>query len=101
MEIFIDNVSFLILVSVTPETRIVPVAPLEAEEKRTVERIKEEVQIKQQEQVTVNYRRPETLILEQKAEEPERDIEDDWFIIFDVSPKESGTHSHTTTNAHV
>ncbi|ROL47777.1 Protein 4.1 [Anabarilius grahami] len=76
-------------VSVTPETRIVPVAPLEAEEKRTVERRKEEVQIKQQEQVTVNYRRPETLILEQKAAEPERDIEDDWFIIFDVAPTES------------
>ncbi|XP_048008166.1 protein 4.1b isoform X1 [Megalobrama amblycephala] len=71
------------------ETRIVSVAPLEAEEKRTVERIKEEVQIKQQEQVTVNYRRPEALILEQKAAEPERDTEDDWFILFDVSPKES------------
>ncbi|XP_051720213.1 protein 4.1b isoform X2 [Ctenopharyngodon idella] len=71
------------------ETRIVSVAPLEAEEKRTVERRKEEVQIKQEEQVTVNYRRPEPLTLEQKAAEPERDIEDDWFIIFDVSPKES------------
>ncbi|XP_077069315.1 protein 4.1b isoform X4 [Siphateles boraxobius] len=70
-------------VSVTPETRVVSVAPLEAEEKRVVERRKEEVQIKQQKQVTVNYRRPEPLA------EPERDIEDDWFIIFDVSPIES------------
>ncbi|KAK7147344.1 hypothetical protein R3I94_010004 [Phoxinus phoxinus] len=70
-------------VSVTPESRVVSVAPLEAEEKRAVERRKEEVQIKQQEQVTVNYRRPEPLA------EPERDTEDDWFIIFDVSPIES------------
>ncbi|XP_056123637.1 protein 4.1b [Rhinichthys klamathensis goyatoka] len=70
-------------VSVTPETRVVSVAPLEAEEKIAVGRRKEEVQIKQQEQVTVNYRRPEPLA------EPERDIEDDWFIIFDVSPIES------------
>jgi len=67
-------------VSVTPETRVVSVAPLEAEEKRG-----------QQEQVKVNYRRPELLA------ESERDIDDDWFIIFDVSPIESGTHSHTHT----
>jgi len=78
-------------VSVTPETRVVSVAPLEAEEKRAVGRRKEEVQMKQQEQVTVNYRRPELLA------ESERDIDDDWFIIFDVSPIESGTHSHTHT----
>ncbi|KAK7157756.1 hypothetical protein R3I93_009061 [Phoxinus phoxinus] len=70
-------------VSVTPESRVVSVGPLEAEEKRAVERRKEEVQIKQQEQVTVNYRRPEPLA------EPERDTEDVWFIIFDVSPIES------------
>ncbi|XP_067304720.1 protein 4.1b [Pseudorasbora parva] len=76
-------------VSVTPETRVVSVAPLEAEEKRAVERRKEDVQIKQQEQVIVNYRRPEPLILDQKGAEPERDIEDDWFIVFDVSPKGS------------
>uniref|UniRef100_A0A671M5Q4 Protein 4.1 n=1 Tax=Sinocyclocheilus anshuiensis TaxID=1608454 RepID=A0A671M5Q4_9TELE len=61
-----------------------------AEEKRAVERRrKEEEQIKQQEQVTVVYTRPEPVILEQKAAEPQRDVEDDWFIIFDVSPKES------------
>ncbi|XP_039535970.1 protein 4.1b isoform X4 [Pimephales promelas] len=70
-------------VSVTPETRVVSVAPLEAEEKRGVGRRKEEVQMKQQEQVKVNYRRPELLA------ESERDIDDDWFIIFDVSPIES------------
>ncbi|XP_016139000.1 protein 4.1b [Sinocyclocheilus grahami] len=72
------------------EIRVVSVAPLEAEEKRAVERRrKEEEQIKQQEQVTVVYKRPEPVILEQKAAEPQRDVEDDWFIIFDVSPKES------------
>ncbi|KAL0172007.1 hypothetical protein M9458_032318, partial [Cirrhinus mrigala] len=64
--------------------------PYEAEEKRAVERRrKEEEQIQQQEQVTAVYRRPEPFILEQRAAEPQRDVDDDWFIIFDVSPKES------------
>ncbi|KAF4103169.1 hypothetical protein G5714_016052 [Onychostoma macrolepis] len=72
------------------EIRVVSVPPLEAEEKRAVERRrKEEEQIKQQEQMTVVYRRPEPVILEQKAAEPQRDTEEDWFIIYDVSPKES------------
>ncbi|XP_016387658.1 trichohyalin-like [Sinocyclocheilus rhinocerous] len=44
-------------------------------------------QIKQQEQV--DYGRPQTVILEQKSTQPQRDVEDDWFIIFDVSPKGS------------
>jgi len=47
-------------------------------------------QIKQQVQVAEDYGRPQTLILEQRAAQPQRDVEDDWFIIFDVSPKESG-----------
>jgi len=47
-------------------------------------------QIKQQMQVAEDYGRPQTLILEQRAAQPQRDVEDDWFIIFDVSPKESG-----------
>lgn len=51
-------------------------------------------QIKQQEQVTVDYGRPQTLILEQRTEQPQRDVKDDWFIIFDISPKGSGTHYH-------
>lgn len=51
-------------------------------------------QIKPQEQVTVDYGRPQTLILEQRTEQPQRDVEDDWFIIFDVFPKGSGTHYH-------
>uniref|UniRef100_A0A671MUI0 SAB domain-containing protein n=2 Tax=Sinocyclocheilus anshuiensis TaxID=1608454 RepID=A0A671MUI0_9TELE len=46
-------------------------------------------QIKQQEQVTVDYGRPQTVILEQKTTQPQRDVEDDWFIIFDVSPEGS------------
>ncbi|XP_051720214.1 protein 4.1b isoform X3 [Ctenopharyngodon idella] len=46
-------------------------------------------QIKQQEQVTVDYGRPQTLILEQRTEQPQRDVKDDWFIIFDISPKGS------------
>ncbi|XP_039535978.1 protein 4.1b isoform X11 [Pimephales promelas] len=46
-------------------------------------------QIKQQMQVAEDYGRPQTLILEQRAAQPQRDVEDDWFIIFDVSPKES------------
>ncbi|XP_042596991.1 protein 4.1b [Cyprinus carpio] len=72
------------------EIHVESVPPLEAEEKRAVERRrKEEEQIKQQEQVTVVYRRTEPIILEQKAAEPQRDVEDDWFLIFDVSPKES------------
>lgn len=102
MVIFIDNVSFLILVSVTPETHIVPVAPLEAEEKRTVERIKEEVQIKQQEQVTLIDSKPQQVILEQRAAQPQRDVKDDWFILFDVSPEESGkiTYNHNQVHTH-
>ncbi|XP_016142472.1 titin-like [Sinocyclocheilus grahami] len=66
------------------EIRVGSVTPLEAEEKRAVERRR-----KEEEQMTVVYRRPEPVILEQKAAEPQRDVEDDWFIIFDVSPKES------------
>ncbi|XDV40309.1 hypothetical protein PO909_009415 [Leuciscus waleckii] len=46
-------------------------------------------QIKQQERVGEDYGRPQILILEQRAAQPQRDVEDDWFIIFDVSPKES------------
>ncbi|XP_067264543.1 protein 4.1b isoform X2 [Chanodichthys erythropterus] len=46
-------------------------------------------QIKPQEQVAVDYGRPQTLILEQRTEQPQRDVEDDWFIIFDVFPKGS------------
>uniref|UniRef100_A0A8C1XDQ9 Protein 4.1 n=1 Tax=Cyprinus carpio TaxID=7962 RepID=A0A8C1XDQ9_CYPCA len=46
-------------------------------------------QIKQQKQVTVDYGRPQTVILEQKTTQPQRDVEDDWSIISDVSPKES------------
>ncbi|XP_016365535.1 trichohyalin-like [Sinocyclocheilus rhinocerous] len=46
-------------------------------------------QIKQQEQVTMDYGRPQTVILEQKTTQPQRDVEDDWFIIFDVSPEGS------------
>uniref|UniRef100_A0A8C1NH87 Protein 4.1 n=1 Tax=Cyprinus carpio TaxID=7962 RepID=A0A8C1NH87_CYPCA len=73
-----------------------------AEEKRAVERRrKEEEQIKQQEQVTVVYRRTEPIILEQKAAEPQRDVEDDWFLIFDVSPKESGANTHTQAQMHI
>ncbi len=75
---------------------------MEAEEKRAVERRRqEEEQIKQQEQMTVVYRRPEPVILEQKAAEPQRDVEDDWFIIFDVSPKESGANTHTQPQMHM
>ncbi len=33
-------------------------------------------QIKQQEQVTVDYGRPQTFILEQKATQPQREVED-------------------------
>uniref|UniRef100_A0A673JHE8 Protein 4.1 n=1 Tax=Sinocyclocheilus rhinocerous TaxID=307959 RepID=A0A673JHE8_9TELE len=51
-------------------------------------------QIKQQEQV--DYGRPQTVILEQKSTQPQRDVEDDWFIIFDVSPKGSGTNTIVT-----
>ncbi|KAK2903006.1 hypothetical protein Q8A67_007719 [Cirrhinus molitorella] len=72
------------------EIRVVSVAALETEEKRAVERRrKEEEQMQQQEQVKVVYRKPEPVILEQRAAEPQRDVEDDWSIIFDVSPKES------------
>ncbi|XP_050986692.1 protein 4.1b isoform X3 [Labeo rohita] len=72
------------------EIRVVPAAALEAEEKRAVERRrKEEEQIQQQEQVTAVYRQPEPVILEQRAAKPPRDVEDDWFIISDVSPKDS------------
>ncbi len=53
-------------------------------------------QIKQQEQVTVDYGRPQTFILEQKATQPQREVEDDWFIISDVSPKGSGTNTIVT-----
>ncbi|XP_073703127.1 protein 4.1b [Garra rufa] len=72
------------------EIRVVSVPAFEAEEKRAVEaRRKEEEQIQQQEQLKVVYRKPEPVILEQRAAEPQRDVEDDWSIIFDVSPKES------------
>jgi len=47
-------------------------------------------QIKQQVQVAEDYGRPQTLILDKRPAQPQRDVEDDWFIIFDVSPKESG-----------
>ncbi|XP_026140697.1 protein 4.1b isoform X1 [Carassius auratus] len=71
------------------EARVVSVPPLESEEKPAVERRrKEEEQINPQEQMTEVYRRPEPVILEQKAAEPQRDVEDDWFHL-DVSPKES------------
>lgn len=52
-------------------------------------------QIKQQKQVTVDYGRPQTVILEQKTTQPQRDVEDDWSIISDVSPKESGINTYT------
>lgn len=79
-----------------------PAAALEAEEKRAVERRrKEEEQIQQQEQVTAVYRQPEPVILEQRAAKPPRDVEDDWFIISDVSPKDSGTLTHNHKCTHV
>ncbi len=82
--------------------RVMSVPPLEAEEKRAVERRRqEEEQMKLQEQMTVVYRRPEPVILEQKAPEPQRDVENDWFIISDVSPKESGANTHTQPQMHI
>lgn len=47
-----------------------------------------------QEQVTVEYKRPQPLP-EQQADRPQSDLEDDWFILLDVSPKTSGTHIHS------
>ncbi|XP_051576291.1 protein 4.1b isoform X2 [Myxocyprinus asiaticus] len=76
-------------VSVTPETRLVPVASLEAEEKRAVERGKiVEMQKEQHKLVTVVESRSQPDLLEDMAPQPHRDMEDAWFIISDVSSKE-------------
>ncbi len=55
----------------------------------------EEVQKEHQEQVTVDYRRLQPVVLEQRAAEPQLDKEDDWFVVLDGPPKRSGTHTHT------
>lgn len=47
------------------------------------------------EQVTVEYRRPQLVLPEQQADRPQSDLDDDWFILLDVSPKTSGIHIHT------
>ncbi len=39
----------------------------------------EEVQEMKQEQVTVEDRRPQPVILEPRTAQPQRDVEDDWF----------------------
>ncbi|KAA0703303.1 Protein 4.1 [Triplophysa tibetana] len=41
------------------------------------------------EQVTMDYRRPQPVLPEQQADRPQRDLDDDWFILLDVSPKTS------------
>ncbi|XP_052000339.1 protein 4.1b [Xyrauchen texanus] len=75
--------------SVNPGSRLVPVASLEAEEKRAVESRKiVEMQKEQQKLVTVVESRSQTVLLEDMAPQPHRDMEDDWFIIYDVSSKE-------------
>ncbi|XP_056331625.1 protein 4.1b isoform X2 [Danio aesculapii] len=53
----------------------------------TTEEIQKEQQ--QQEQVTVNYGRSQSVVLEQRATEPQSDQEDDWFVVLDGSPKTS------------
>lgn len=60
----------------------------------------EEVQKEQQEPVTVDYGRPQTVVLEQRAAEPQTDEDDDWVVVLDGSPKRSGTCSHTITIMH-
>lgn len=60
----------------------------------------EELQNEYKEQVTVDYGRPQTVVLEQRAAEPQTDEENDWFVVLDGSPKRSGTCSHTTTIMH-
>ncbi|KAK7157754.1 hypothetical protein R3I93_009061 [Phoxinus phoxinus] len=48
----------------------------------------EEVQKEQQEPVTADYGRPQTVVLEPRAAEPQTDEDDDWFVVLD-SPKRS------------
>ncbi|XP_065101632.2 protein 4.1b isoform X2 [Paramisgurnus dabryanus] len=55
------------------------------ERREEVEREKHE----QQEEVTVEVRKQQPVILEQRVAQPQRDFEDDWFVIFDVPPKGS------------
>nr|XP_055066071.1 protein 4.1b isoform X2 [Misgurnus anguillicaudatus] len=43
----------------------------------------------QQEEVTLEVRKQQPVILEQRVAQPQRDFEDDWFVIFDVPPKGS------------
>ncbi|KAI7806687.1 erythrocyte membrane protein band 4.1b elliptocytosis 1 [Triplophysa rosa] len=74
--------------SIPSGARFVSLTPLN-EEKRAVERRRDEVQKKQQERVTVDDRRPVPIILEHRAAQVQREREDDWSIILDVSPKAS------------
>jgi len=60
----------------------------------------EEVQKEQKEPVTRDYGRPQPVVLEQRAAEPQTDEDDDWFAILGDSPKRSGTCSHTITVMH-
>ncbi|KAK7147348.1 hypothetical protein R3I94_010004 [Phoxinus phoxinus] len=48
----------------------------------------EEVQQELQEPVTADYGRPQTVVLEPRAAEPQTDEDDDWFVVLD-SPKRS------------
>ncbi len=67
---------------------------LEIREEVIQSRVRTEEEQKKK-QVTVEDRRPQPVILEPRTAQPQRDIEDDGFIMFDVSPKEAGTNTFT------
>lgn len=52
------------------------------------------------EEVTLIDSKPQQVILEEIAAQPQRDVKDDWFILFDVSPEESGTFAYNHNQVH-
>lgn len=40
----------------------------------------------------LEVRRPQPAVIVQTVAQSQRDVEDDWFLVFDVSPKQTGVY---------